>query len=104
MILWKRMVLRLPRSAGRDYCRCGSLNEAAKSYVRAIALVTNERERSYLERRLREVESLQSQSNSYRQRTDYLDFSGGSHLKELRQKEGLGAKGKPSDERDHAEC
>jgi Cft2 family RNA processing exonuclease len=46
----------------------GSLNEAAKSYVRAIALVTNERERSYLERRLREVESLQSQSNSYRQR------------------------------------
>jgi hypothetical protein len=28
----------------------GSLNEAAKSYVRAIALVTNERERSYLER------------------------------------------------------
>ena len=46
----------------------GCLNEAAKSYVRAIALVTNERERSYLERRLREVESLQSQSNSYRQR------------------------------------
>ena len=36
----------------------GSLNEAAKSYVRAIALVTNERERSYLERRLRKVESL----------------------------------------------
>jgi hypothetical protein len=36
--------------------------------------------------------------------TDYLDFSGGSHLKELRQKEGLGAKEKPSDERDHAEC
>jgi hypothetical protein len=46
----------------------GCLNEAAKNYVRAIALVTNERERSYLERRLREVESLQSQSNSYRQR------------------------------------
>jgi RNA polymerase sigma-70 factor, ECF subfamily len=39
--------------------RLGSRNEAAKSYVRAIALVTNERERSYLERRLREVESLQ---------------------------------------------
>jgi hypothetical protein len=35
---------------------------------------------------------------------DYLDFSGSSHLKELREKEGLGAKEKPSDERDHAEC
>jgi RNA polymerase sigma-70 factor (ECF subfamily) len=37
--------------------RVGSLSEAAKSYSRAIGLVTNQRERSYLERRLREVES-----------------------------------------------
>src|ERR1035441_1777598 len=58
----------------------GSLNEAAKSYVRAIALVTNERERSYLERRLREVESLQSQSNSYRQRDRKSTRLNSSHL------------------------
>jgi RNA polymerase sigma-70 factor (ECF subfamily) len=36
--------------------RVGSRKEAAKSYLRAIALVTNERERSFLERRLRETE------------------------------------------------
>jgi RNA polymerase sigma-70 factor (ECF subfamily) len=35
--------------------RIGSQNEAAKSYLRAIALVTNERERVYLERRLKEM-------------------------------------------------
>jgi RNA polymerase sigma-70 factor (ECF subfamily) len=36
--------------------RIGSRNEAAKSYLRAIELVTNEQERSYLQQRLREVE------------------------------------------------
>ena len=36
--------------------RMGSLPEAAKSYKRAIALVTNDSERRYLERRLREVQ------------------------------------------------
>jgi len=35
--------------------RMGSREEAAKSYVRALELVTNDRERRYLERRLREV-------------------------------------------------
>jgi RNA polymerase sigma-70 factor (ECF subfamily) len=38
--------------------RLGSLTEAAASYERAIELVTNESERRYLERRLREVKSL----------------------------------------------
>jgi RNA polymerase sigma-70 factor, ECF subfamily len=37
--------------------RAGSLAEAAKSYQRALALVTNESERRYLDRRLREVQS-----------------------------------------------
>jgi RNA polymerase sigma-70 factor, ECF subfamily len=36
--------------------RLGSLDEAAKSYRRALSLVTNESERRYLERRLREVQ------------------------------------------------
>jgi len=36
--------------------RLGSLEEAAASYARALALVTNESERRYLERRLREVQ------------------------------------------------
>jgi RNA polymerase sigma-70 factor (ECF subfamily) len=36
--------------------RIGSPVEAAKSYARAIALVTNDSERRYLERRLREVQ------------------------------------------------
>ena len=36
--------------------RLGSLDEAAKSYARALALVTNDSERRYLERRLREVQ------------------------------------------------
>jgi RNA polymerase sigma-70 factor, ECF subfamily len=36
--------------------RAGSGAEAAKSYKRALALVTNESERRYLERRLREVQ------------------------------------------------
>ena len=35
--------------------RAGSPSEAAKSYTRALALVTNDSERRYLERRLREV-------------------------------------------------
>ena len=35
--------------------RLGSLREATKSYEQALALVTNESERRYLERRLREV-------------------------------------------------
>ena len=37
--------------------RLGSLDEAAKSYARALALVTNDSERRFLERRLREVQS-----------------------------------------------
>jgi RNA polymerase sigma-70 factor, ECF subfamily len=37
--------------------RTGSREEAARSYSRAIELVTNERERIYLERRLREVQA-----------------------------------------------
>ena len=36
--------------------RLGSNEEAAKSYTRALALVTNDSERRYLERRLREVQ------------------------------------------------
>ncbi|MEP6913003.1 MAG: RNA polymerase sigma factor [bacterium] len=36
--------------------RDGSATEAAKSYTRALALVTNDSERRYLERRLREVQ------------------------------------------------
>ncbi len=36
--------------------RIGSLDEAAKSYLRAVALVSNDRERGYLQRRLREVQ------------------------------------------------
>ena len=38
--------------------RIGSRNEAARSYLRAIALVTNERERVYLERRLKELRNV----------------------------------------------
>ena len=37
--------------------RVGSREEASKSYERALALVTNESERRFLERRLREVQS-----------------------------------------------
>jgi RNA polymerase sigma-70 factor (ECF subfamily) len=37
--------------------RLGSSAEAAKSYRRALALVTNDSERRYLERRLQEVQS-----------------------------------------------
>lgn len=36
--------------------RLGALDEAAKSYTRALALVVNDSERRYLERRLREVQ------------------------------------------------
>ena len=36
--------------------RLGLFNESAKSYVRALALVTNDSERRFLERRLREVQ------------------------------------------------
>jgi RNA polymerase sigma-70 factor (ECF subfamily) len=35
--------------------RLGSSAEAAKSYERALALVTNDSERRFLERRLREL-------------------------------------------------
>jgi RNA polymerase sigma-70 factor (ECF subfamily) len=35
--------------------RAGSSEEAAKSYARALELVTNDRERVFLQRRLREV-------------------------------------------------
>jgi len=38
--------------------RKGSAAESAKSYVRALELVTNDRERAYLEKRLREVQSM----------------------------------------------
>src|SRR5207237_156495 len=37
--------------------RLGSPAEAAKSYARALALVTNDAERRFLERRLRDVQS-----------------------------------------------
>jgi RNA polymerase sigma-70 factor (ECF subfamily) len=37
--------------------RTGALGEAAKSYARALALVTNDSERRFLERRLREVQA-----------------------------------------------
>jgi RNA polymerase sigma-70 factor (ECF subfamily) len=37
--------------------RIGSTDEAAKSYLRALALVTNNSERRFLERRLREVQA-----------------------------------------------
>ena len=40
--------------------RNGCSEEAARSYRRALSLVTNERERGYLERRLREVQSARS--------------------------------------------
>ena len=40
--------------------RVGSSTEAAKSYTRALALVTNDSERRYLERRLREVRATQA--------------------------------------------
>jgi RNA polymerase sigma-70 factor (ECF subfamily) len=36
--------------------RLGDAPEAAKSYARALALVTNDAERRFLERRLREVQ------------------------------------------------
>jgi len=36
--------------------RVGSSEEAAKSYARALTLVTNDSERRFLERRLREVQ------------------------------------------------
>ena len=39
------------------YRRLGSLAEAAENYRRALALVTNDSERRFLERRLREVQS-----------------------------------------------
>jgi len=37
--------------------RLGSPDEAAKSYARALALVTNDAERRFLERRLRDVKT-----------------------------------------------
>ncbi len=37
--------------------RSGSSAEAAQTYARALALVTNDSERRFLERRLREVQS-----------------------------------------------
>ncbi len=40
--------------------RAGSPVEAAKSYAQALALVTNDSERRYLERRLREVQPVAS--------------------------------------------
>jgi RNA polymerase sigma-70 factor (ECF subfamily) len=43
--------------------RIGSGNEAAKSYLRAIELVSNDQERSYLQQRLRELEGGRTQNN-----------------------------------------
>lgn len=40
--------------------RLGSSEDAAKSYTRALALVTNQSERRFLERRLREVQSVKA--------------------------------------------
>jgi RNA polymerase sigma-70 factor (ECF subfamily) len=40
--------------------RAGSSSEAAKSYLRALALVTNDSERRYLERRLDELQRADS--------------------------------------------
>ena len=37
--------------------RVGSSSEAARSYTRALALVTNDSERRFLERRLREMQA-----------------------------------------------
>jgi RNA polymerase sigma-70 factor (ECF subfamily) len=37
--------------------RLGMTTEAAENYVRALALVTNDSERRYLEKRLKEVKS-----------------------------------------------
>jgi RNA polymerase sigma-70 factor, ECF subfamily len=37
--------------------RLGLFGESAKSYLQALALVRNESERRYLERRLREVQA-----------------------------------------------
>ncbi len=36
--------------------RTGAFDEAAKSYMRALSLATNESERRYLEKRLREAQ------------------------------------------------
>jgi len=48
----------LLHAARADFLRrLGSSSEAAQSYERALAFVTNERERRFLERRLREVQS-----------------------------------------------
>ena len=69
-----QMLLRLEKDADNFYPyhaaradllrRMGSLQQAAESYLRALALVTNDRERRYLEGRLREVQrsNLGSQS------------------------------------------
>lgn len=48
--------------------RLGSNAEAAKNYTRALALVTNESERRFLERRLREVQPSSRDSNYRDQR------------------------------------
>jgi RNA polymerase sigma-70 factor (ECF subfamily) len=48
--------------------RAGEPSEAAKSYTRALALVTNDSERRFLERRLREVNSHVSTVKSLRSR------------------------------------
>ena len=44
--------------------RVGAKNEAAKSYARALTLVTNDSERRFLERRLREVDRPDAQPQS----------------------------------------
>jgi RNA polymerase sigma-70 factor (ECF subfamily) len=52
----------LPAARADLLRRMGSSAEAAKSYRRALALVTNDSERRYLERRLREVQPPQAEA------------------------------------------
>ena len=52
------IICSMPRSADL-LRRAGSFTEAAESYSRALELATNESERRFLERRLREVQAPQ---------------------------------------------
>jgi RNA polymerase sigma-70 factor (ECF subfamily) len=55
----------LLHAARADFLRrLGSLEEAAKAYRRVLALVSNDTERRYVERRLREVEGLSARPGS----------------------------------------
>ncbi len=54
----------LPAARADMFRRLGSLTDAAENYLRALALVTNDSERRFLERRLREVQSPAAQPAS----------------------------------------